>query len=57
MPFQESPLNEEPLRPSSHVEHLRAETTGTPRAWAAAMIASEPDEVALSVCMLAVKTP
>ena len=37
-----TPLNDEPLRPSSQVSICRAETTGTPRACAEAMMASEP---------------
>ena len=31
--------------------------TGTPRAWQEATMASEPDEVGASVCMLAQKLP
>ena len=57
LPFQVSELNEDPLRPSSQWSIWRAETTGTPRDSAEATIASEPRLEALSVCMLAVKTP
>ena len=56
-PLQSMPPKEDWLRPSSQVSICRAETIGTPRARAEATIASEPAEVASSVCMLAVKTP
>src|SRR5262245_4652205 len=38
----EIPVNDDPLRPSSHVSICRADTTGTPRASADVTIASEP---------------
>ena len=41
-PLKASPWKDDALRPSSHVSIWRAETTGTPRACAAAMIASAP---------------
>src|SRR5882672_4458122 len=56
-PLQPIDPNEDWLRPSSQVNIWRAETIGTPRAWAEATIASDPADAASSVCMLAVKTP
>src|SRR5580765_496579 len=49
--------NDELLRPSTQVNSCLAEMIGTLRAFAAATIASDPADVATSVCMLAVKTP
>ena len=63
-PFHDWIVNDEPLRPSSHVSICRAETTGTPRFRAAPTIWSEPFFESLpsslllkSVCMFAVNTP
>ena len=55
--FQVRPANEDWLRPSIHSSSCRALTTGTLRASADVMMASEPACGARSVCMLAVKTP
>src|ERR1044071_381761 len=49
--------NDELFRPSNQPSICFAETTGTPWARADATIASEPEEEALSVCILAVKAP
>jgi hypothetical protein len=45
------------LRPSSQVNICRADTTGTPRAWAEAMIASAPSDCTESLCIFAVNAP
>ena len=55
--FQLSDSKAEPLRPSSQVNIWRPETTGTLLLWAAAMMASEPGELKISECILAVKAP
>ena len=48
----------EALRPSVHSSSCRYETTGTPRAWADAMIASDSGlSWALSLWMFAPKAP
>ena len=51
------PAKADTLRPSSQFSICLAETTGTPRALAAATIASAPGCCGESVCMFAVKTP
>ena len=56
-PLHESEPNDEASRPSSHCSIWRPETTGTPRALAEAMIASDPLDAAVSVCILAVNAP
>jgi hypothetical protein len=56
-PLNESPANDESLRPSSQSSSWRAVITGTPRAMAAATIALAPGWSPTSVCMLAVKAP
>ena len=42
LPLQESELNEDPLRPSSHCSICNEVTTGTPRAWAEATMYDAP---------------
>ncbi len=53
-PNEESDDDSRPLVQSSS---CLAEITGTPRAWAAAMIASDSEDVAESVWILATKAP
>ena len=58
-PLKPTSRKDDPLRPSSQSSICSAETTGTPRAFAAATMAAAPGcgTFAASVCMLAVKTP
>jgi hypothetical protein len=60
VPFHDSDWKAEPFRPSSQSSICRAEITGTPLAWADAMMASDPSDPAdglKSVCMFAVNAP
>ncbi len=55
--LHDSELNDELLRPSSHVNICLAETMGTPLAWAEVTTASATSELVASVWALTLKTP
>lgn len=55
--FHVSDPKEELLRPSNQVNICWADTTGTPRACAEAMMASAPSDCTESWCIFAVNAP
>jgi hypothetical protein len=57
LPLHDKDPKDDVLRPSSHVNICRADTTGTPRVWAEVMIASAPSDCTESLCMFAVNAP
>jgi hypothetical protein len=57
LPLHARPVNAEPFRPSSHSSICRPVTTGTPRAWADATIASDMAEGGQSPWTFAVNAP
>lgn len=53
-PFHTIEVNVDALRASNHCNICRADTTGTPRAWAEVTTAVATSEVTKSVCALTV---